>query len=195
MNGPRTIRRGALAAFAAATLVLAGCGSSGGSDSSAKTRSTAADGSGSSTSAPKAAAVTIKSDPTLGSILADADGRTLYTLTSGGKAVDCTGACADAWPPATADAGTKATVGGVEIATADGTDGATVLTAGGLPLYRFQGDASASDAKGEGISNFGGTWHVVKAGSAGNTTTSTDGMTTTTGMTPTTAASGGGDGY
>ena len=39
-----------------------------------------------------------------------------------------------------------------------------VVTIDGAPVYTFQGDASAGSANGEGITSFGGTWHVVKAG-------------------------------
>ena len=45
----------------------------------------------------------------------------------------------------------------------------------GLPLYTFTNDTAAGDAKGEGLSSFGGTWHVVKVGTApaASSTTST----------------------
>ena len=32
------------------------------------------------------------------------------------------------------------------------------------PLYFYSGDTKIGDAKGQGITSFGGTWHVVKAG-------------------------------
>ena len=43
--------------------------------------------------------VTAKKSDKLGTILADKSGMTLYTLTNNGKAVACTGACLQAWPP------------------------------------------------------------------------------------------------
>src|SRR5437016_8093203 len=46
-------------------------------------------------------AVTTKHDPKLGTILAEANGLTPYTLTNNGRAVECIGACAAVWPPLT----------------------------------------------------------------------------------------------
>ena len=42
--------------------------------------------------------------------------------------------------------------------------GTHVVTAGGLPLYRFAQDQDSGDAYGEGLATFGGVWHVVKVG-------------------------------
>jgi predicted lipoprotein with Yx(FWY)xxD motif len=90
---------------------------------------------------------TTKQDAHLGSILADAKGMTVYTLTNNGMAVPCTGACAAIWPPLTSASG-------------------AAVTAGALPLYRYIGDRESDDAYGEGMATFGGVWHVVKAGSS-----------------------------
>ena len=99
--------------------------------------------------------------PGIGVILVDAQGHALYTHTdANGKAVACTGACATAWPPLTVAAGTK--VKAPKGVKALATTGAThQVTSGGLPLYRFSGDAAAKQAKGDGVNGFGGTWHVV----------------------------------
>ena len=46
-------------------------------------------------------------------------------------------------------------------------DGFTQVTLNGHPLYTFEGDGNkAGVANGNGIVAFGGTWHVVVAGSA-----------------------------
>jgi predicted lipoprotein with Yx(FWY)xxD motif len=110
--------------------------------------------------------VTTKNDPKLGMILADGSGLTLYTLTNNGKAVDCTGACAAVWPPLVASSGGAPTPGsGVgTLGVASLSDGIQVVTTTGLPLYRFSQDHDSGDAYGEGISSFGGVWHVVRAG-------------------------------
>jgi predicted lipoprotein with Yx(FWY)xxD motif len=110
--------------------------------------------------------VTSKHDAKLGTILADAHGLTLYTLTNNGKPVDCTGTCASVWPPLTApSAATPPAAPGVPmLGTASLSDGTRVVTAGGLPVYRFAQDGDSGDAYGEGISTFGGVWHVVHAG-------------------------------
>jgi predicted lipoprotein with Yx(FWY)xxD motif len=108
---------------------------------------------------PKAAVATVKIAG-LGTVLVDAHGRTLYTLTNGGDAVPCTGTCAAAWPPLTLGAGHKLSVAkggkGVEL------DADRQVTAHGLPLYRFAADTAAKQANGDGLASFGGTWHVVK---------------------------------
>ena len=63
--------------------------------------------------------------------------------------------------------------------------GGTQVTKNGDPLYHFAADAAAGDANGEGISSFGGTWHVRKAAASPSATAPTAapaaGATTTTG--------------
>jgi predicted lipoprotein with Yx(FWY)xxD motif len=97
----------------------------------------------------------------VGTVLVDSKGRTLYTLTDAGQAVDCTGQCPTFWPPYLVKAGSKPK-GGKGV-TGLGTTSTGQVTQKGLPLYRFSGDTKAGQANGEGISSFGGTWHVVKA--------------------------------
>jgi len=123
-------------------------------------------------------AVASKAKPTVstgkvsgvGTVLVDSKGKTLYTLTNGGQAVPCTGDCAAAWPPllvaagATPKAGKGVTGLGV-------VSGGRQVTQSSLPLYRYSGDSKAHQANGEGISSFGGTWHVVKT--SGSTPTGT----------------------
>ena len=126
---------GAAGAAVAGALVLAACGGSG---------TTHAAAPASASSAASDPSLKTKQDEHLGAILADSRGLTVYTLTSNGMAVACTGECATVWPPLTSANGAP-------------------VTAGGLPLYRFSGDREADDAYGEGIATFGGVWHVVKA--------------------------------
>jgi len=118
----------------------------------------------------------------VGKVLVDAQGKTLYDLTNAGQAVPCTGVCATAWPPLTLPAGEKLIVAkgvtGVKL------NPARQVTAGGLPVYRFVGDTAAKQAHGEGVSSFGGTWHVAKATGA-----------KTTKATPTTSGGSGSSGY
>jgi predicted lipoprotein with Yx(FWY)xxD motif len=167
----RTVAGAAL--FAA---VLAACGSSS-SKSSSSTTTTAASGSSSTsaTAAPTAAPVVkTASNSKFGTIVVDTTGATLYTLTSGGAAVPCTSsACVAVWPPLLLPSGVTSAVGsGVSGVATVSVAGGTQVSQGGLPLYRFAGDGAAGDAKGDGISSFGGTWHVVKIGAAGGATTS-----------------------
>jgi predicted lipoprotein with Yx(FWY)xxD motif len=105
--------------------------------------------------------------PGVGTVLVDARGRTLYTLTNAGRAVPCTGPCASAWPPLVVSAGAK-------LKGAKGTKSLAMMaatrqvTSGGLPLYRFAGDTKTHQANGNNLTSFGGTWHVVKV--SGTTT-------------------------
>jgi predicted lipoprotein with Yx(FWY)xxD motif len=107
-------------------------------------------------------------------IVVDAKGRTLYRLQGDTKAhLLCkSAACVAAWPPLTVkSSSTKVRAGnGVKgkLAVFKRPDGKFQVTLRGLPLYRFAGDSAKGQANGEGITSFGGTWHVVpaKAGAA-----------------------------
>jgi predicted lipoprotein with Yx(FWY)xxD motif len=102
----------------------------------------------------------------LGKVLADTQGRTVYTLTDGdGAAVACTGACLSAWPPLELASG--ATLEAGKRVTKLDTDANGQVTHDGLPLYLFSGDSKAHEANGEGIASFGGTWHVVEVAHRG----------------------------
>lgn len=150
---------------AAIGVVLAACGSgSGGSGGAASpaTPSSAATGS----SAPSGAAgttVTVRTT-SLGKVLADGQGRTLYLLTADkGTTSSCTGGCVAVWPPATTSgapvAGPGVTAGLLGTTTRPG--GGREVTYNAHPLYRYSGDSAAGDVTGEGITSFGGTWYVL----------------------------------
>ena len=125
--------------------------------------------------------VTEKNNPTFGMILADSAGKTLYTLTNNGQPVLCTGVCAQVWPPLTVPPGTQPTgpPGVCCLGTTPNANGDAV-TYKGDPLYRYVNDSSASDATGDGVMSFGGTWHVVRVASSTTTTTTTVGSSTIT---------------
>jgi predicted lipoprotein with Yx(FWY)xxD motif len=154
-----------IAAIAAA--VLAGCGSS---TSSAKddpmTTATAATASAptATTSARGPKLKVISSD--YGRILADGHGRALYLFTADrGKASNCSGDCATAWPPyivkktPTAVAGAKP---GLVGATRRG-DGNLQATYAGHPVYYYEGDRSPSEVNCQAAVEFGGYWYVVRS--------------------------------
>src|SRR5207237_538701 len=69
----------------------------------------------------------------------------------------CTGDCATAWPPLTVTgsidqpADVLAPVGAFKR-----DDGTFQVTIGGRPLYRFSGDKAPGEAKGAGVTAFGG---------------------------------------
>ena len=141
----------ALLALLAVSAVLAACG--GGSSGSSTSGSTASGAKAVVSSADKAK---------VGSVIVDAQGRTLYRFTAeaGGLPV-CTGACVGTWLPAltTSASGLPDHVGTVK--RPDG--GRLQLTYNGHPLYRYAGDQSKADANGEGV---GGQWYVLKTGAS-----------------------------
>lgn len=161
----------------AALMLVAACGGSG-SKPAAVTGTTAPT---TTTTIPPPVVVT-KVDPKLGEILADSTGLTLYTLTKNNAAVACDPTCAAIWPPLEVPPGGALPTGGVGVGTlgvAPGPANTQVVTYGNLPLYRFTKDKAPADVNGEGVSSFGGTWHVVKVG-ASATSTSTSSSTSTT---------------
>jgi predicted lipoprotein with Yx(FWY)xxD motif len=100
----------------------------------------------------------------LGTFLVDAQGRTLYLFQKDKTSRStCSGACAQAWPPAIA-AGTPSGTGGVRkalLGTSKRADGKLQLTYNGHPLYRFVKDSKPGDVKGQGVSAFGARWYAV----------------------------------
>ena len=172
-----------------AAVALAACGSSG-STAATKPKATQAPSSTeapTTTAAGAAPVVETATNAKLGQLLVDAGGKTLYTLTNSGTAVACSGQCVQFWPPLLLPAGTTSATGAAGVtglSTVSASSG-TQVTANGLPLYRFSGDSAAGDANGEGISSFGGIWHVVKA--SGTSGASTPGTT----LAPTTTSMGG----
>jgi predicted lipoprotein with Yx(FWY)xxD motif len=116
--------------------------------------------------------VKIASVSGVGSVLVASNGRTLYTLTKNGEPVACTGACAAEWPPLTVKSGAEPR-GAKGVTGLGTTSGGNQVTDDGLPLYRFSGDTKSGVAGGEGITDFGGTWHVVKVAKPGSATRDT----------------------
>jgi predicted lipoprotein with Yx(FWY)xxD motif len=100
----------------------------------------------------------------LGKILVDSRGRTLYLFKKdSGTKSKCFGACATAWPPLRANG--KPTVGSGARASKVGTtkrsDGKPQVTYNGHPLYLFVQDKKPGDTHGEGLSAFGAPWFAV----------------------------------
>jgi predicted lipoprotein with Yx(FWY)xxD motif len=147
---------------AAATLALAGCGSSNNTSSTAGDTSAP---SGSSTSAASAASAQQASGglstsaSSLGTIVVDTSGRTVYLYDvdkQGATSSACTGGCASAWPAVPAGSvatGVTGTVGSIT-----GVDGKAQATLDGWPLYYYAKDTAAGDTTGQGV---GGIWWVL----------------------------------
>ena len=139
------MRISAPVALLAVSAVLAACGSS--------------SGGGSSTSGAGGAVVASAKKPKVGSVIVDAQGRTLYRFTAEAQGLPvCTGACLATWLPALATSTSGLPNHVAAIRRPDG--GQLQLTYDGHPLYRYAGDRSKADANGEGV---GGQWYVIKA--------------------------------
>jgi predicted lipoprotein with Yx(FWY)xxD motif len=110
-------------------------------------------------------AATVKAaQSSLGKILVDSKGRTLYLFKKdSGKKSRCYGDCAANWPPLKVSG--KPTAGGGARASKLGTtrrsDGTRQVTYNGHPLYRFAGDGAKGDTNGQGLNAFGARWYVV----------------------------------
>jgi predicted lipoprotein with Yx(FWY)xxD motif len=130
-------------------VALAGCGS---------------DGSATASAATHKSALAVHSS-SLGKILVDSKGRTLYAFGHDLKNKSrCSGACASNWPPALTKVKhpkVGAGVSSAKLRVIKRSGGARQLSYAGHPLYRFSGDTAAGDTNGQGIDAFGGTWHVV----------------------------------
>jgi predicted lipoprotein with Yx(FWY)xxD motif len=96
-------------------------------------------------------------DSSAGKVLADEKGMTLYTYDKDTKGKsNCSGECAEYWPPAKASADAKP-AGDLTLIKRD--DGTMQWADGGKPLYTFAKDKKPGDVTGDGKN---GVWHVVK---------------------------------
>lgn len=95
-------------------------------------------------------------DTAKGKVLADARGMTLYTFDRDtGEASNCTGQCAQNWPPLLAPTDAKPS-GNWTIVTRQ--DGGKQWAYKGKPLYGWAKDGKPGDTTGDGVNNV---WHVA----------------------------------
>lgn len=181
----------ALAAVAGAAFIAAACGGTSGADKTrtavakggstvVATRAATTPAAGSATAvrttAATAAATTAPTtgtatsggsikvgDTSLGKVLTDDKGFTLYTfkndVVDSGKSA-CNGACATLWPPAKATStptGVTGASGAFTLITR--VDGSQQVAYNGMPLYRYGPDTAPGDTKGDGI---GGVWSAAR---------------------------------
>jgi len=154
-----------------AALGLAACGAAGSANGGAYGGGSTSTTSGGASSAPAGgvslqcaagAVVCVKTVAVSGksqTALADTQGMTLYYFTpDSASTATCVGSCAQVWPPLAAS-GTA--VSGTNLSgaltTLNGGNGGQVEY-NGHPLYRYSGDTSQSDTKGEGLF---GKWFVA----------------------------------
>ncbi len=137
---------------------IAGCGGS----SNAATPSTTTSKS-SSSQAGGAATVNVRGT-SLGKILVDSQGRSLYLFEKdAGPKSTCIGTCASAWPPFRTSGRPKAGSGvnASKLGTTTRSDGMDEVTYNGHPLYYYAGDQKAGDTNGQDLNQFGAPWYVV----------------------------------
>jgi predicted lipoprotein with Yx(FWY)xxD motif len=143
------------AIVALAGLALAACGSSGGTSTATPQPPKT------STGTPATVGVT---STTLGNILVDAQGRTLYLFQKdSGTTSTCTGACATFWPPLIAP-GTPTSGSGANaslIGTTKRQNDASQVTYNGHPVYLYTGDHNPGDTNGQGVVAFGAGWFAL----------------------------------
>ena len=95
----------------------------------------------------------------IGTVLVDSNNHTLYTLVNNHQSVECTGACLTmGFVPLTVQPGSKPTAGkgvkGLGVVA-----GGTQVTENGFPLFLFSAD-KPHQAKGQGLTSSGATWHA-----------------------------------
>ena len=166
-----------LAAIAAATLALSACGGGsagggGGYDSSggygapppAPAASAPAPAGPAGGAADGLPALNATEAASLGTIVSDAGGFTLYRFEKDSAKppkTTCVGECATKWPPVVVDPTGTLSLDGVDkskVGMVQRPDGTSQLTIGGWPVYRFAGDAEPGEAKGQGV---GKTWFAI----------------------------------
>jgi predicted lipoprotein with Yx(FWY)xxD motif len=128
------------------------------------------------TTSPAASAATVgAADSSLGPVLVDPNGMTLYVFTEDDGESTCYDACADLWPPVAAGPVLGDGMDGVVLGSTVRSDGSAQLTVNGRPVYLYAGDGSPGETRGQGI---GRVWFAIGAGgepvseaSTGTTTT------------------------
>ena len=148
---PITLLAGA-AAIPLTALAIAACGGGGAATASPPKTSTGA------------SATVGVANTSLGSILVNSTGRTLYLFKADvGTKSACSGACATAWPPllatGTPTAGTGLTASKLGTITRAG--GNHQVTYNGYPLYLFVKDQKPGQTTGQGVTAFGAAWFAL----------------------------------
>ena len=169
---------------AAATLALAGCGSS--NDTTAAAGNTGSSGSPAPSAPASPSAGLSTGSSALGTIVVDTAGRAVYMYDAdkqGATSSVCTGGCASAWPAVPAGAVAAGVTG--EVGSITGVDGKPQATLDGWPLYYYVKDSAAGDVTGQGV---GGVWWALSP--AGAKITATGGQ----GASPSEDSGGGGGG-
>jgi predicted lipoprotein with Yx(FWY)xxD motif len=116
----------------------------------------------SSSSAPASGSALGTASTTLGTVVVDGKGMTVYyykkDVKDSGKST-CSGQCLALWPAVVAPS-TNPQVDGVTgtVGTITRDDGTMQVTVNGLPVYTYAKDNAAGDVTGQGV---GGVWYVL----------------------------------
>jgi predicted lipoprotein with Yx(FWY)xxD motif len=147
-------------------VLLAACG---GGAAAATAAPTAAATAALATEAPAASTATdggaavpvALADTSLGKVLVDGKGMTLYMFKADtANTSNCDAACAQNWPPILGTAAPGTGLDAADFGTTTRADGTSQVTFYGMPLYLFAGDKAAGDVNGQGI---GTKWYVLGA--------------------------------
>jgi len=168
---------GVPAVLLAIGLVAAACGGSAHSSAPSPTTTPPP-----TTSPAAGATVIVATNPTLGKILVNAQGMTLYVFGADTPGIsNCSSACLQNWPALTVVSGNPTAGSGVSgtLGTITRTDGTKQVTRDGMPLYTFAFDKQPGDTNGQNLNEFGGIWTAAVPGGA-----STSGSSATPTPTP-----------
>ncbi|MFL5886340.1 MAG: hypothetical protein ACJ77M_14805 [Thermoleophilaceae bacterium] len=145
----------AAALFVVSGAAILGCGSSSSNSGQSTTASSAT---------PAAPTTDVKTASTsLGTVLVDSKGMTLYHLTAekNGKFICTDSTCMGLWHPLMTHGGQRPHGSVGSLSTVQRPDGQMQITYKGQPLYTFVQDTSAGSTKGQGFKDVG-TWTVIK---------------------------------
>jgi len=172
----------ALVALAAVGVLAAGCGSNGSGSSSGGMGGYGSSGTAPASGAASSVATVSATSTSLGMLLVDGSGRTLYLFEKDQPNQSaCAGACAAAWP-VDQTSGTPKSGSGVTasmLGTIKRGDDTTQVTYNKHPLYYYSGDSGAGQHNGQAINAFGAGWFAV--GPAGGAVSGGDTATTASG--------------
>jgi predicted lipoprotein with Yx(FWY)xxD motif len=116
--------------------------------------------------AAKSVSLAVRTLPTVGAVLVNAEGRTLYTFAPDQHSkVTCVSSCATLWPPLKLASGETAAGPPQLKASLLGSDpdpeGGSVVTYAGWPLYTYAADSAAGQDNGQALEANGGLWYVI----------------------------------
>lgn len=130
------------------------------------TNASAPPASSDTTAASAHSAVVRVASTSLGRVLVDRRGHTLYMLTADRpQHSTCNAQCLQYWPPVAVPKPMQHKLPGItaRIGSTRLVSGGRTLTANGWPLYTFIKDMKPGDVTGQRVRTFGGTWYAVSA--------------------------------